>query len=364
MAGAAFWLTLGLVFTLGMGWRRVAMGLPFLQAWYDSGHHFVILSLGAVLSPAVVVGLRWLRAMATTRFSIGVGIVGLGLLYWASWSLFRVLYMRAVYPDAAADLVFFDHYVRALVFSALVALTTYTAIVLIFEAVWHQGEIREREVEAARLQVALDEAHATALRARIDVDLLTDAFTNAADVMGRDVQAARTILVGLSELLRVSLRRNGGGTIALRREVELARNIVDIYTAGGTGAAMVELDMDPQVVDDRVPPLILQPALHAAFRWARSANGPDGGRIVVRARPFGDHLLLVVTADRPAAPRGDTPDPDQAAAVESLQDRLRERYSGVARARVRGVPDGGLEIRVRLERPRVDVEIGLPRPSR
>lgn len=360
LAGAACWIMLGLVFTIGMGWRRFAAGLPFFHSWYDAGHHFVILSLGAVLSPAVVVGLRGLRRRAQTRIGIAAGVVGLGLLYWVSWSLLRVVYMRAVYPVAATDLAFADHYVRALVFSALIALTAYTAMVLIFEAAWYRSEIRERELEAARLQVALDEARSTALRARVDGDLLGDALAGASDVMGRDIQAARTILVSLSELLRVSLRRNGAGMIPLRKEIGLAQDVANIYTSGDPGAETVEMNIDPRVADAGVPAMVLQPAFLGAFRWTRSVSGRVGGRVTLDAEPFGDHLLLVVTARCRASGRPYGTGAERAAAAEALQGRLLERYAGQARVRVRRLRNGGLEIRVRLERPRFESNMATP----
>jgi two-component system, LytTR family, sensor kinase len=352
LAGAAGWTMLGLVFMIGLGWRRYEAGVPFLDSWYDAGHHFVIFILGAVLSPFVIMGLGRLRSRARSPIHVAVGIIGLGLLYWAVWSLLRMVYMRAVYPDVATELPFVDHYIRALVFSALIALTVYTAMVLIFEAVWYRGEIRERELEAARLQVALDEARSTALRARVDTDLLGDALAGATSVMSRDVQAARTVLVSLSELLRVSLRRHGAATIPLRSEIELARNVVDIYTSGHQGAPSVELRIAPLLGDQRVPALVLQPALVGAFRWCRSACSPAGGRITVDARRTEEYLVFDITADCPAWSEGSD---DK---ITPLQGRLQERYAGVAVARVLRVRDGRMEIRVRLESDAVKASAG------
>jgi hypothetical protein len=349
LAGTACWMMLGLVFMIGLVWRRVVVGIPFSGAWYDAGHHFAIFILGAVLSPFVIIGLARLRSRALSPVHIAVGYVGVGLSYWATWALLRMVYMRAVYPVVATELAFVDHYIRALVFSALIALTVYTAIVLIFEAVWYRGEIRERELEAARLQVALDEARSTALRARVDTELLGDALARASMVMTRNVQAARTVLVSLSELLRVSLRRNGAGTISLRSEFDLARNIVDIYTSGHQGAPRVDLRIAPRLEDQGVPALVLQPALVSAFRWFRTACTQDGGRITVAAGRFNEYLVFDITAECPGWSEkchGEIP---------LLEGRLQERYAGVAWTRVRGSRDGRIEIRVRLESDSVRV---------
>jgi hypothetical protein len=346
LAGTACWIMLGLVFMIGLGWRRVGAGVPFSGAWHDAGHHFAIFILGAVLSPLVIMGLGRLRSRAPSPVHIAVGYVGMGLFYWATWALLRMVYMRAVYPIVATELAFVDHYIRALVFSALTTLTVYAAIVLIFEAVWYQGEIRERELEAARLQVALDEARSTALRARVDTDLLGDALARASMVMTRDVQAARTVLVSLSELLRVSLRRNGAGAIPLRAEVELARNIVDIYTSGHPDAPSVDLRVAPLLGDHRVPALVLQPALVAAFRWFRSACIPAGGRITVDAARTEEYLVFDITAHCPAWSDGCDEE------IPRMEARLDERYAGVAWTRVRRVRDSCLEIRVRLDSAR------------
>jgi two-component system, LytTR family, sensor kinase len=342
LGGAAGWIMLGVVFTVGQGWRRYVGGIPFADAWYDAGHHLLIFLMGAVLSPVVIIVLGRLRSRAPSPVHIAAGYIGVGLSYWASWTLLRMIYMRTVYPVTATELGFVDHYIRSLVFSALIALTVYTAMVLIFETVWYRGETRERELEAARLQVALDEARSTALRARVDTDLLSDALARASLVMTRDVQAARTVLVSLSELLRFSLR-DGAGTIPLRSEIELVRNIVDIYSSGHQNAPAVDLLIDPLLGDQGVPALVLQPALVGAFRWFRYACTQDGARITVEARRSGEHLVFSITAHCPVWSSACDDE------VRLLQGRLQERYAGVAATRVRCTPDGGFEIRVRLE---------------
>jgi hypothetical protein len=342
LAGAAGWIMLGLVFMIGQGWHRSVRGVPFSDAWYDAGHHFVTFLLGAVISPVVIIALGRLRARTSSPVHIAVGYVGMGLLYWATWTLLRMTYMRTVYPVTATDVGFVDHYVRSLVFSALIAMTVYTAMVLIFEAVWYLGEIRKRELEAVRLQAALDEARSIALRARVDTDLLGDALARASQVMTRDVHAARTVLVSLSELLRVSFRQNGAGIIPLRSEIALARNIVDIYSSGDQTAPSVDLRIAPYLGDQGVPALVLQPALVGAFRWFRSACTRHGGRIIVEAGRSEEYVVFHITAACPAW----SEECDQE--IPLLQGRLQDRYAGVAETRVRRGRDDRLEIQVRL----------------
>jgi two-component system, LytTR family, sensor kinase len=283
--------------------------------------------------------------------------VALGIAYWLAWAVLSAGYYRLVDPRVAA-VDPGEFLVRLVVFTALIALTLYAAMALIFETGWYRGRVRDRDLQAARLQVELEEARAAALRARVDPAFLTRTCAVAAELMTRDVPRARTVLADLSELLRTALGRELETTIPLRRELELARRFSAIQQARLDDAVAVEFDADDAVLERPVPPLHLQPLLEEAFRWLagdapRAGQGPRGTiRIAARAAGAGE-ALVVTAALRAGDGAGRTADvgtAEGAAARAALQERLARRYHGAVEvdAGAGDGPDAPVQLRLRI----------------
>jgi hypothetical protein len=351
-AGAAAWLGLALLHTLAGGFQNLVAELPFYTSWRQVADRFVAVLAGAALSPLVVVVFRRLRAEPRSVMVLAVVYLLTGIAYWVLWTAVRLLYARLLTPELWEPLPAVDHFLRILVFTALAALTLYTAIALLFEAVWYRGEVRRRELEGALLQLRLDQARTTALRAQVDPVFLRDAFAIASDLMASDVPGARKVLSDLSELLRVALGRNGALSIGLRRELDLADRFIGIRQARREKPVPVELRIDEAAYGAAVPPLLLQPLLAAAFDWIAESCAEDG-RIVVAARAVGREALLAVTAGCPAGlgrvqPRVGRED------VEQLRRQLGGLHGDRTELTVVQSRTGGLEMRVRVPLAHLD----------
>jgi hypothetical protein len=351
-AGAAAWLGLALLHTAAGGFQNLAADLPFYTSWRQVVDRFVAVLAGAALSPLVVVVFRKLRADPRSVVVLAVVYLLTGMAYWVLWATVRLLYARLLAPDLGEALPLVDHFLRILVFTALASLTLYTAIALLFEAVWYRGEVRRRELEGALLQLRLDQARITALRARVDPVFLKDAFAIASDLMARDVPGARKVLSDLSELLRVALGRNGALAIGLRRELDFADRFIRIRQARREKPVPVELRIDEAAYGAAVPPLLLQPLLAAAFDWI-AASCEEDGRVVVAARAVGREVLLAVTAGCASGSVGVQP-----RAGREEMEQLRRQLGGlhVGRTELTVVPSraGGLEWRVRVPLAHLD----------
>jgi two-component system, LytTR family, sensor kinase len=343
--GSAAWLGITALYTVTHGFRRLAHGLPFYASWQQVGHVVSLMVMGALLSAPVFLVFRWLRARPRPGAIIAATYVLLGIGYWLAWAGLWILYMRILDPGTAA-LPIGDVALRAVVFSALVALTLYTAMAFIFEAAWHRTRVRERELDAARLQIELDEARTAALRARVDPGFLTGAFAIASDLMASDVQAARSVLADLSELLRVALGRNGGQFIEFRREVELARRVIAVHQAGLFEPVPVDVRVGPDVLGLRLQPLTLQPLLTEAFRWVGRAETRTG-RIEIAAETADGALRISVAATGPD-PRPAPPAQGPPLGFDTLHAHLAKLYGDRAVIRIATPAPHRLELDVDL----------------
>jgi hypothetical protein len=345
VVGSAAWLGIAALYTLTHGLRRLVSGLPFYASWQQVGDVVSLMAMGAILSVPVFWAFRQLRAQPRPALVIGATYVLTGIAYWLGWAGLWIGYMRALRPATAA-MPIGDVALRAIVFSALIALTLYTAMALIFEAAWHRTLVRERELDAARLRIELDEARTGALRARVDPGFLTDTFAIASELMASDVQAARRTLADLSELLRVALGRDGGQFIELRRELELARRVIAIHQAGMSTPVPVEFRVGPDTLALRLPPLSLQPLLNEAFRWV-GQPGTGTGRIEIAAENLNGALRISVAA-MGEAPRQDLPARTPRLDLEPFHAHLAPLYGDHATLRIASPAPHRLELDIDL----------------
>ena len=76
------------------------------------------------------------------------------------------------------------------------------------------------------------------------------------------------MLVGLGELLRSSLERRETRTVALEEELRLLRHYLQIEQVRLGDRLVVEWEVEGDLDDARVPPLLLQPLAENAIRHA------------------------------------------------------------------------------------------------
>ena len=114
--------------------------------------------------------------------------------------------------------------------------------------------------------------------------------------MHSDPDAADRMLVNLATLLRSSLARDGVQDVALAEELTLLDHYLDIEKTRLGPRLRVDWAIGTDVLQARVPPLILQPLVENAVHHA-VARRTTPGRIRIVARRADDRLLLQVLDD-------------------------------------------------------------------
>jgi hypothetical protein len=216
---------------------------------------------------------------------------------------------------------------------------------------------RERQLGALKLEAQLSEARLVALRGQLQPHFLFNTL-NAIDVlMTDDTQAARRMLLRLSELLRRTLE-GGAQEHSLRVELEHLRCYLDIEHVRFSDRLHVSYDIEPAVLDLDVPALLLQPLVENAVRHGIAPRA-NGGSVTVRGRMDGDALELIVEDDGVGL-SGRIHD---GVGLGNTRARLAERYGAGHEFSVKGQAAGGVRVRVRIPagvpstvRPQVPVQ--------
>src|SRR6185369_10891351 len=119
---------------------------------------------------------------------------------------------------------------------------------------------RERESVASRLEAQLARAQLDSLRMQLHPHFLFNTLNGIVGLV-RDNrnEAAVSMLVGLSDLLRHTLEHSARQEVELREEINFTKLYLSIQEMRFSDRLRIELNIDPATTRALVPNLILQP---------------------------------------------------------------------------------------------------------
>lgn len=205
------------------------------------------------------------------------------------------------------------------------------------------------ESRAARLQLSLAEARIHALRMELNPHFMFNTLNAVAGlVRKREHDAAVDMLVRLGDLLRTTLDREMPAEVTLSEELTFLGRFVDIELVRFGDRLRVHWDIDQDVRNALVPPLILQPLIENALRHG-IARRPGPAQLRVSARRVGLHIELAVRDTGEGLLPVDGRAPREGIGLSNTRARLGELYGpDAASLEIADVPGGGVRARVLL----------------
>jgi len=303
-----------------------------LADWYT----FALLSV-----PAIVLAGRFPLGSAPLRLLVILHLLA-SLVFSLVWMLLRAGLTVGLDGTSFAETLRYA-LVATLVFNMLV----YWVIVVATHAadLYRQG--RERERRELELERRLAEARLRALQMQLNPHFLFNALHGVSALMYRDVDAADTMLVRLSELLREALHRTDEPWVPLRDELSFLERYLAIELIRFSGRLTVRREVDQGTLELRVPNLILQPLVENAIKHGIESEARPGV-ITLRAHTTETGGLRLEVEDNG---RGYDPEKPVTSGIglANCRDRLEQLYGNRASLELHPGQDGGL--RVVLELP-------------
>ncbi len=217
----------------------------------------------------------------------------------------------------------------SLLFSAL-----FTGIILAYR--FHQHAV-ERAAQVERIRAELVRAELRALRSQVNPHFLFNTLNSIAALIAENPVAAEDLTTRLADVFRYALTASMHEHARLADELEFVRTCLAIEQVRFGERLHVEEDIAAGLDDVRVPPLLLQPLVENAVRYAVNPR-PAGGRVRIEAAAVGDSLVLAVADDGPGFAPG-TPPQGHGVGLESVRERL--RLAGAGHALSIDCPPGG-----------------------
>lgn len=220
---------------------------------------------------------------------------------------------------------------------------TFWVILGIGAAFEYYAKFRERELRASQLESRLAQAQLEVLRTQLQPHFLFNTLhTISAFMQEGEIEAADRMISRLSDLLRLALESAGAQEVPLRQEMDFLRRYLEIQQIRFQEQLRVTLDVPDELLDARVPSLILQPLVENAIKHGVTPRA-EGGEVTVSVARDDGALRVAVRDDGPGlsavASRAGN---GRGVGLANTRARLEQMYGDRQRFTVENHPDGGV----------------------
>lgn len=160
----------------------------------------------------------------------------------------------------------------------------------------HSVEFYRRSRERETLERRLAETRLQLLGMQLQPHFLFNTLNTIAELVHHDPDTADDMIVGLSDLLRLTLQLENRQQVTLQQELELLARYLEIQRARFGDRLQMNVHVEPDAAPALVPILLLQPIVENSIRHGLAVRA-TAGRIDVVGRREGPRLLIEVTDD-------------------------------------------------------------------
>lgn len=224
------------------------------------------------------------------------------------------------------------------------SLPTYFVIISGYYAFDYYAKFRDRELCNAQLETRLSQAQLQALKMQLNPHFLFNTLNTISSLMYTDPEAADAMMSRLSELLRLTLEKEGSQEVTLKEEIDILERYLEIERIRFEDRLRVSVSIAPEALEARVPNFSLQPLVENAIRHG-IAPRPEGGRLSITAARDDGMLEIRLCDDGPglkpatgAAPRR------EGIGIANTRARLAQLYGERHRFEMENAPEGGLVV--------------------
>lgn len=153
---------------------------------------------------------------------------------------------------------------------------------------WHNSEI-----EKWKLAAEMKDAQLGSLKSQINPHFIFNAINNIRSLILEDKEKARDMLLNFSDLFRYSLKHTDNSTVKLQEEIEVVEQYLELLSIQFEHKLQYELNVDEDLKEMEIPPMILQILIENAVKHGISQN-KEGGIIQIDIHQANDFFFLDV----------------------------------------------------------------------
>jgi LytS/YehU family sensor histidine kinase len=305
---------------------RQAMPNSFwtLLLWQLSGIWY-----GYIFTTPVVywLGKRFPVDLSSRKRNLIIHITALILIALFHAFLFTISYNSVVpFGDQQVVFPFFTFFIDQFSSQFHVELMVYVMIIGISYSYDYYQRYRERDLRAAQLESQLTLSQLQVLKMQLHPHFLFNTINGIVGlVRDKKNKAAISMLVGLSDLLRQSLRNSREQEVSLREELAFLELYLDLEQMRFSDRLKIQININPEILDAVVPSLVLQPLVENSIRHG-IAKRINSGLIEIDASTKDQILTIRIRDDGPGLPENWRIEESDGIGLGNTRERLYQLY--------------------------------------
>ena len=154
-------------------------------------------------------------------------------------------------------------------------------------------KIKEQQAREAELKRLALQSELTALKAQLNPHFLYNVFNTISASVPRELEGTREMIASLADLFRYQLRATQEDLVPVGDEIAFVKKYLELEKARYGARLHLQLDIAGDVLDKKIPPMILQPLVENAIRHGISPK-IEGGQVTVQIHRFGEKLRIQI----------------------------------------------------------------------
>ncbi|MCW8329914.1 histidine kinase [Photobacterium sp. SDRW27] len=302
-----------------------------------SRHLIIAFGYGGICNAiSLLIQYYWPSWRSSLHFFLVVGgTLFLGTLHAMMWSVW--------YPVQDGGNDFFSLVGFSLFFSTLIYYFFYNRE----KALLYESELRQARLTQAEQEKALVVSQLQVLQSQIEPHFLFNTLANLQVLIDADPNKAKQLLVRLTELLRISLKKSRREWIMLGDEIDLLDAYLGIQSMRLGDRLTYRLVIDDDVDKQwDIPPHMLQPLVeNAVFHGIEPRE--EGGEVAVFISCHQERLLVEIK-DNGVGFEGAPLQHGHGVSLDNIRQRLKALYGEKAYLSISAPESGGVTTRIEL----------------
>lgn len=198
---------------------------------------------------------------------------------------------------------------------------------------------RRQQLDTLRLQATVKDLELKTIKSHINPHFIFNALNSIRALVDENPQRARAAITELSNILRSSMQAEKMETVPLRQELDIVRDYLALEHMRFEERLKIEMDIDPDTMQQPIPPMMLQTLVENAIKHGISKQINGGLIRIVSGFNQQQYELKVLNSGKLNGYAGEP----NGFGIKSTQDRLNLLYQGKARFSIRETPDHMVE---------------------
>lgn len=175
------------------------------------------------------------------------------ILIFVLWNVLSALIISLIYPD------YYEVFLSSMTWRVLVFLPFYFLLIIVYYLFASTDILRDKELINSQMETQLRLAELNALKAQINPHFLFNSLNSATALTLTNPEAAREMIVNISNFFRFSLMAGKQPMVPLQEEIENALLYLEIEKGRFGDKIEVDCSLPDSLATFQVPAMILQP---------------------------------------------------------------------------------------------------------